>query len=61
MATTPTPLVTTMVVHSHGSWSDAVGTGAQVTSALALPGSWKWYPAATTVLVRNDQVANLPP
>jgi hypothetical protein len=54
-------MATTMTTKNHGSWSDAAGTPAQVTSTLALPGSWRWYPAATTVLVRADQVANLPP
>lgn len=53
-------MATTMTVVSKGSWSEAKGTPAQVTATLALPGSWHWHPVATTVLVRADQVANLP-
>jgi hypothetical protein len=49
-----------MAVVSKGSWSEASGSPAQVAAALALPGSWKWYPGATTVLVRGDQLASLP-
>ena len=53
-------MATTMVVKPAGSWSQVTGTAGQVTTTLALPGSWKWFPPLT-VLVRNDQVANLPP
>ena len=49
-----------MAVASKGSWSECSGSPAQVSAALALPGSWAWYPGATTVLVRNDQVGSLP-
>jgi hypothetical protein len=43
-----------------GSWTQASGTvPADVVTALALPGSWRWYPLGW-LLVRNDQVANLP-
>lgn len=43
----------------HGSWSSATtDTPADRVAALELTGSWPWFRGA--VLVRADQVANLP-
>jgi hypothetical protein len=45
----------------HGSWTSVHSdTAAEESDALALPGSWTWWPRRT-VLVRRDQLANLPP
>ena len=46
---------------SHGSWGEATSSApaTDMAAALALPGSWPWYPGANTVLVRKDQWANL--
>lgn len=50
----------TWTVTDHGSWSSATtDTPADAPGALDLPGSWPWFPAGT-VLVRADQIANLP-
>ena len=37
------------------------GSLAQCSTAALLPGCWPWFPTRLAVLVRNDQVANLPP
>lgn len=50
----------TWTTTDHGSWHSATtDTPADMAGGLALPGSWPWHPAGT-VLVRADQIANLP-
>jgi hypothetical protein len=47
-------------ITNHGSWSSAASTvPADVPGALALPGSWPWFPRGV-VLVADAQVPNLP-
>jgi len=44
-----------------GSWGEATSSapGTDFPAILALPGTWHWYPGATTLLVRKDQWASL--
>jgi len=44
-----------------GSWGAATSSapGTDFPAVLALPGTWRWFPAANTLLVRKDQWANL--
>jgi hypothetical protein len=48
-------------IKSRGSWGEATSSNpaGDFPAALALPGSWLWYPAATTLLVRKDQWGQL--
>lgn len=48
-------------IKPNGSWGTATTSspGTELTAALALPGSWPWYPYGTTVIVRADQQAGL--
>jgi IPT/TIG domain len=49
----------TWSLHPAGSWGVATtDTPSEMSAALALPGSWPWYPTGA-VLVRKDQWANL--
>lgn len=47
----------TWTLKSLGSWGAATSSapGTDFPAALALPGTWKWFPGATTLLVRKDQ------
>jgi hypothetical protein len=40
-----------------GSWGVATTSapGTDMAAVLALPGSWHWFPAANTLMVRKDQ------
>jgi hypothetical protein len=51
----------TWTIKPHGSWGEATSSapGTDFPAALALPGSWHWFPAATTLLVRKDQWPSL--
>jgi hypothetical protein len=44
-----------------GSWGVATTSspGSELAAALARPGSWLWFPAANTLMVRKDQWASL--
>jgi len=44
-------------IKQAGSWGQATSSapGTDFPAALALPGTWRWYPGATTLLVRKDQ------
>jgi IPT/TIG domain-containing protein len=44
-----------------GSWGVATSSNpaTDFAPALALPGSWHWYPPANTLLVRKDQWGSL--
>jgi len=46
---------------SRGSWGEATSSapGTDFPAVLALPGSWHWFPGATTLLVRKDQWPSL--
>ena len=46
----------------HGSWGEATTSApaTEMAAVLALPGSWPWFPAQNTVLVRKDQWLSLP-
>lgn len=51
----------TWTVKPKGSWGEATSSNpaTDFPAALALPGTWHWYPSATTLLVRKDQWGNL--
>lgn len=44
-------------IKPRGSWGEATSSapGTDFPAALALPGTWHWFPAAATLLVRKDQ------
>jgi hypothetical protein len=44
-----------------GSWGAATSSapGSDFPAALALPGTWHWYPGPTTLAVRKDQWGSL--
>jgi hypothetical protein len=45
---------------TKGSWSaSSSDSAAETVAGLALPGSWPFHPPGT-ILVRRDQVPNLP-
>lgn len=48
-------------IKPSGSWGVATTSApaSDMAAALALPGSWHWYPGANTLLVRKDQWATL--
>jgi hypothetical protein len=47
----------TWTIKPKGSWGEATSSapGTDFAAALALPGTWHWYPGANTLLVRKDQ------
>ena len=51
----------TWTLKPRGSWGEATSSapGTDFAAALALPGTWHWYPGATTLLVRKDQWGSL--
>jgi hypothetical protein len=51
----------TWTLKPRGSWGEATSSapGTDFPTALALSGSWHWYPNATTLLVRRDQWGTL--
>jgi hypothetical protein len=51
----------TWTLKPKGSWGEATSSapGTDFPAALALPGTWHWYPGATTLLVRKDQWGSL--
>jgi hypothetical protein len=51
----------TWSIKPMGSWGAATSSApaTDFPAALALPGSWHWYPGPTTLLVRKDQWGGL--
>jgi hypothetical protein len=51
----------TWTLKPRGSWGEATSSapGTDFPAALALPGTWHWFPGATTLLVRKDQWGSL--
>jgi hypothetical protein len=48
-------------IKPRGSWGEATSSapGTDFPAALAMPGTWHWYPGGTTLLVRKDQWGGL--